>query len=143
MPGARLYGTLLLLLGLAAPSGCCERKGYVLRGDIAIELNRVSHLIGRHDDYELCPGDCDCAECQAMDAWDGGGGAMLGGEPRLHPVPTRPVFAPERPTPAPPRATAESDAPPTSRRTSGNSRNRVAQVGHTSPRRANRANVSR
>ncbi len=137
MSGARLYSTLALLLCLAAPLGCCERKGYIVRGDFALELNRVSHLLGRHDDYELCPGDCDCAECQAMDAWDdggGGGNALMGAEPRLHPVPTRPVFVPDRPTPAPPRETADPSAPPTSQRSNAASRSRTAGVGRTTPR---------
>ena len=48
MSGARLYATLTLILGLAAPLGCCERKGYIVRCDMALELNRVSHLLGRH-----------------------------------------------------------------------------------------------
>lgn len=135
MPGDRRHALLTLFAALVATAGCCERKGYVLRGDIAIELNRVSHLIGRHDDYESCPGDCDCAECVAMDAWGGDGGAILGsGDARLHPVPTRPVFAPSRPTPAASRE--PTNAPAASRRARGDQRARVAQAGQASPRAA-------
>ena len=109
MSGARSFTLFCLFLVAIATSGCCERKGYIVRGDFALELNRVSHLLGRYDDYELTPGDCDCAECRSMDAWDGGEGAgtLSGPEPRLHPVPTRPVFAPDRPTPAPTRDAIE------------------------------------
>jgi hypothetical protein len=109
MFGARNFVAFCLFLVAIATSGCCERKGYIVRGDFALELNRVSHLLGRYDDYELTPGDCDCAECRSMDAWDSGDGAgtLSGPEPRLHPVPTRPVFAPDRPTPAPTRDAIE------------------------------------
>jgi hypothetical protein len=139
MSGARLFATLTLLIGLAAPLGCCERKGYIVRCDMALELNRVSHLLGRHDDYEACPGDCDCAECQAMDGWSGdGGGGMSGADPRLHPVPTRPVFAPASPTPAAPRETIDPNAPPLSQRPSGDFRARNVSVGRTTPRESSR-----
>lgn len=136
MSGARLFATLALLLCLAAPLGCCERKGYIVRGDFALELNRVSHLLGRHDDYEACPGDCDCAECQAMDSWGdiGGGRALAGPEPRLHPVPTRPVFSSDRPTPARPREAASPSEAPTTRRSNATFQNRAAGLGQRTPR---------
>lgn len=115
MFGARTTVQALTLLALFAFSGCCcNRKGVILRGDFALELNRVSHLFGRYDDYEMDSGDCDCDACTG--AWldgggDGGGSALQSPEPRLHPVPTRPVFAPNRgvPTPAVPQT---EEAPP-------------------------------
>lgn len=108
MSGVRTPARVVLMLCAVALGGCCcQQKGYILRGDIALELNRVSHLVGRYDDYELDSSGCDCATCAGGGWGDGGGGSgssLEGPEPRLHPVPTRPVFSPKRtgPTPAAP-----------------------------------------
>jgi hypothetical protein len=55
MSGGRLYATLTLLLGLAALSVAAgaERLHRPLRH--GTRMNRVSHLLGRHDDYEAAP----------------------------------------------------------------------------------------
>lgn len=125
---------ILLVLCAIAPLGCCcERKGYILRGDFALELNRVSHLLGRYDDYEMCAGDCDCAVCSS--GWgDGGAGETLGSpEPRLHPVPTRPVFAPQRTSPTPATRPAEEVSPPFEESTVPTGQRRQ-RYGSTTPR---------
>lgn len=107
MSVARFRFSLCVLLAAFAASGCCQRKGYILRGDFALELNRVNHLFGRYDDYEISPDDCDCAECDLAGYDDAGGGGLHAPEPRLHPVPTRPVFEPQRAAPQ-----YEESAPP-------------------------------
>jgi hypothetical protein len=140
----RLPARLVMFFCLAAPLGCCcERKGYILRGDFALELNRVSHLLGRYDDYELSDGDCNCAECTGAGGWgDGGGGEMLGSpEPRLHPVPTRPVFNPNRGTPTPAAPSAEETPPPFEESTAPTSQRRF-HYGTTTPRGARPLNAA-
>jgi hypothetical protein len=117
MSRARNRLLFLALMAAGTLAGCCERKGLVLRGDFALELNRVNHLLGRHDDYEVCSGDCDCASCSGglgYDAEGGDAGALYAPEPRLHPVPTRPVFEPQRAAPYPrDEAPIPADPPPT------------------------------
>ncbi len=105
----------LLLVGMLAAgvllcglSGCCRlRKGFVLRGDWSIELNRVPHLAAHGPRYACASGCGACAECQHLNTT---GLSPATGEPleqlpapadptalvpqRFLPVPTRPAFQP-------------------------------------------------
>lgn len=99
-----LVGATLLC---GASGGCRLRKGFVLRGDWSIELNRVPHLVGHGPCYG-CSGGCrECATCQQHAA---AGCLTAPGDPaeqlpvpadraaaapqRFLPVPTRPAFQP-------------------------------------------------
>jgi hypothetical protein len=96
---AMLLGGLLCGLG-----GCCRlRKGFVLRGDWSIELNRVPHLAS-HGPCYACTG---CQGCAAEGAATTPAGTAAPAESlpvppdraaaapqRFLPVPTRPAFQP-------------------------------------------------
>ena len=103
--------------------GCClivacvgchprPRHGLILRGDFAVELNRIPWLKERGADYQYpgpggaeCGAPCDCGS-PAMSGEGSARGACRQGvgagqpvaevgyhnQPRFHPVPTRPVF---------------------------------------------------
>ena len=117
---ARWKLALLAVICIAASSGCCSRRGYILHGDWSLELNR---LPWRGDDCGNGAGDGSC---------HGGHGGYGEGEnidsappprSRFHPVPTRDVFSPviegeAIPTPAPAEGAASSGAARAVRRSS-------------------------
>lgn len=101
-----LLGMLAGVVVLCSLNGCCRmRKGFVLRGDWSIELNRVPHLAS-HGPHYTCPRGC--GECSPH--LDTTGISPATDEPweqlpapsdptalvpqRFLPVPTRPAFQP-------------------------------------------------
>ena len=109
---------------LSAGGGCCVKKGFVVRSDWSLEVNRVPWMTGHGAKYE------ECKSCPAKDGKDsdkncpadGGHGPAdqqagppqepLPGPPghsRLHPVPIGPAFGPmpSEPQPAPHDAALE------------------------------------
>lgn len=48
---------------LCALAGCCNPKGFILRGDWSIEMNRVPWLAGHGAEYESCDDDSTGHEC--------------------------------------------------------------------------------
>lgn len=60
-----------LVVGVALVSqgcNCCSRKGFVLRGDWSLELNRVPHLKSNGPTY---PAECDDGCCEPVGCADG------------------------------------------------------------------------
>ena len=113
---------LLACLLISASSGCCLRKGFILKGDWSLELNRLPHLAGHGDKYE-----CESAACG-----DGGPGAAPGmydpasqangqaanaqgaGTQHFLPIPTRPAFRPWETEGTSPVENERTEAPPSS-----------------------------
>lgn len=115
MRGLPQHRAVWLIVGcclLVADSGCCwqrPRHGVIVRGDFALELNRIPWMTGRGEQYPHA--DCGEAECaEACEPCLSGGckRPCAGGEeaaakpvaaagccnqPRFFPVPTRPVFS--------------------------------------------------
>lgn len=112
---------------LCSLNGCCRiHKGFVLRGDWSIELNRVPHLAGQGPRY-ACTSHCGpCPACQQLhpsgpspatdEPWEQLPAPADPAAPvpqRFLPVPTRPAFQPRYdggyPQPSAERATEEND----------------------------------
>ena len=89
---------------LSAGGGCCVKKGFVIRSDWSLEVNRVPWMTSHGPKYEECK---TCPPKDGKDCGPGGPGEAgdqagppnepLPGPPghsRLHPVPTGPAFGP-------------------------------------------------
>jgi len=92
-----------------AGSGCCVKKGFVVRSDWSLEVNRVPWMTSHGPKYEECKA-CphkdgkDCEKDCPAEGGHGPGDRQLGppqeplpgppGHSRLHPVPIGPAFGP-------------------------------------------------
>lgn len=124
-----LASSTVLALAVGLASGCCQPYGWVLKGDCALELNRVAWIGSRGDCYEGCGG-CGGGHEGGGDYQMTGGAGVAPLDPAFHPVPMRspygyppyssgPTRAPEtEDLPAPPDDTIRAPAASVPRRLS-------------------------
>ncbi len=77
-----VVGCMLGTVALSSGCSCCSKKGFVMRGDWSLELNRVPHMKSNGPTYDA---DCTTGCCESLgcaegcSAYDVGGGSNADG----------------------------------------------------------------